>query len=212
MLLEILMGEGRLKMLSSCDIKFIKQGCFCFLKRKQEHNLKLDMCLKSKELEHCTQPIPSNNHGKLLQRGLPQMLGTTTRPPPPEPAKSAEDDTLCRAFVTSPNSLQRTSLPGYHQQAKGVAWVSHGLWEVHDNAQAWVRRTMPTGCSQGEGGEAAKLLRSQGLWWPYQLFSFRQEIFDIREAEAGQRDELADHRHKLVPCLLNLGLLEVQLL
>lgn len=65
----MLVGEGMLKMLSSCDIKFIKWGCFCFPKRKQEHNLNLDMCLKSKELEHSTEPIPSNNQGKLLQSG-----------------------------------------------------------------------------------------------------------------------------------------------
>lgn len=30
-----------------------------------------------------------------------------------------------------------------------------------------------------QGGEAEKLLRSQGHWWPYQLFRFHQEIFDI---------------------------------
>lgn len=71
---------------------------------------------------------------------------------------------------------------------------------------------LDNGHSQGGGGEAEKLLRSQGHWWPYQLFCFHQEIFNIWEAEAGQCDELADDRHKLVTCLLNLRLLEIQLL
>lgn len=134
------MGEERLKTLSSCDIKFIKRGCFCFPKKKQEHNLNLDMCLKSKELEHSTQPIPSNNHGKLLQSGASTDAGDHNQT---FSSRSSQDDTVCRASVTSPNSLLGISLPGYHQQAKGVAWVSHGLREVCDKAQPWIRRTMP---------------------------------------------------------------------
>ena len=41
----------------------------------------------------------------------------------------------------------------------------------------------------------------------YQVFGFCQKIFDIREAEAGYRDELADNRHKLISRLRGLRLL-----
>lgn len=73
------------------------------------------------------------------------MLGTMTRPSPPDPAKSAEDNTLCRALVTISRVLThcRENLPGDHQQSKRVPRVSHGLREVHHNAQAWVRRSVP---------------------------------------------------------------------
>lgn len=96
------------------------------------------MCLKSEELVHFAQPILSNNHGNscaLLQSGLQWALGTTTRPSPPDPAKSAEDDRVCRTFVTISTVLThyRQDLPGYHQQFKRVAWVSHGLREAMVN-------------------------------------------------------------------------------
>lgn len=105
----------------------------------------MDMCLKSKEPVHFAQPILSNNYGNsctLLQSGLRWVLETTTRPSLPDPAKSAEDDIVCRAFVTISTVLThcREDLPGYCQQFKRVAWVSHVFRKamVNHNAQAWV--------------------------------------------------------------------------
>lgn len=46
----------------------------------------------------------------------------------------------------------------------------------------------------------------------YQVFSLGEGVLHVRETEAGHCDELAHHRHILIPHLLGTFLLKLQLL